>query len=374
MSHRSSQKLLFAAILAVCAVLAAVIFAMYPSGFSAHSRQQQMPYLTGVSLAGAEFGPEIPNGEKRGKFGKEYTYPIAELTPGYVSPKYFLGKGMNTFRLPIRWERLQHALGEPLDEKEVARLLLTVKKLQELGAWVIVDLHNYARYEETPIGTEKVPTSTLADVWKRMAVHFKDSPRVIFGLMNEPYDIESKVWAEAANLAIAAIRETGARNLIFVGGNTFSGTMHWYDHGNAETMLTIKDPLDRIVFEGHLYLDAGSAGQSDYCIGPQIGVKRVEPFLRWLKENNKVGFVGEFGGGANPRCVTAIAELAALLGKNRDIILGWAYWAAGPWWPDEYFSSIEPKDGQDAPQLKALMPHIVQAAGPTIPPSPKEAN
>lgn len=374
MSQPPSKKVLLAALLVLGGVLAVVTVAVFPNGFSAYSKQQQMPYLTGVSLAGAEFGPAIPSGEERGLFGKEYTYPIAELTPGYESPQYFFDKGMNTFRLPIRWERLQHALGEPLDEEELERLLLTVKKLEELGAWVIIDLHNYARYEEKPIGTKDVPAPALADVWKRLAEHFKDSPRIIFGLMNEPYDIDSKVWAETANLAIAAIRETGASNLIFVGGNTFSGTMHWNNHGNAEAMLTVEDPLDRIVFEGHLYFDEGSAGQSEECISSEVGVHRVKPFLRWLTENNKVGFVGEFGGGANAKCLAAMNKLAALLGENRDIILGWAYWAAGPWWPDEYFSSIEPKDGQDAPQLKALMPHIVQATGPMIPPSPKESN
>lgn len=321
----------------------------------------------GVNLAGAEFGPGITQGGPRGAFGTEYTYPIADLTPGYDSPAYFLDKGMNTFRLPIKWERLQHKLGTPLDKDEFARLALTVRKLSELGAWVILDLHNYGRYEEILIGTEQVPLAAMADIWGRLATHFGDSPKVIFGLMNEPYDIESKVWVKGVNLAVSAIRKTGARNLIFVGGNFYSSTMNWYENGNAEALLDVEDPLDRIVFEGHLYFDAGSAGQKRLCISDAIGVQRVQPFLRWLKENSKVGFIGEFGAGRNRRCTRAISNLAELLGKNRDIVLGWTYWAAGPWWPEGNIMSIEPEDGWDAPQLTALLPHIVNAAGPSIP-------
>ena len=38
---------------------------------------------------------------------------------------------------------------------------------------------------------------------------------------------------------------------------------------------------------------------------------------------------------------------------NRDVWLGWAWWAAGPWW-GEYYYSLQPKDGQDKPQMKVL--------------------
>lgn len=371
MNRKYRGKIVLLATLALGTAVAAAIFAVSSIGSSADSKQKSMPFLYGVNLAGAEFGPATNSSEERGVFGKEYTYPISDLTPGYTSPAYFISKGMNAFRLPIRWERLQHRLGQPFNSRELARLKLTVKRLAQLGAWVIIDLHNYGRYEGKLIGTHAVPLSAFSDVWRRLATELKGFPRVIFGLMNEPYDIDSKVWAKSANLAIAAIRETGADNLLFVGGNTYSSTSQWYGHGNARAMLTVEDPLHRVVFEGHLYLDARSEGLKDDCLSEEIGVQRVQPFLRWLRENNKVGFVGEFGGGTNARCLAAIEKLAALLGENRDIILGWAYWAAGPWWPEGYFTSIEPKDGTDAPQLKALTPHIRQAAGPSIPPVPR---
>ncbi|HIB99683.1 TPA: glycoside hydrolase family 5 protein, partial [Candidatus Poribacteria bacterium] len=42
---------------------------------------------------------------------------------------------------------------------------------------------------------------------------------------------------------------------------------------------------------------------------------------------------------------------------NTDVWLGWTYWAAGPWWGD-YMFSIEPKIGEDRPQMVILEKHI----------------
>ena len=41
-----------------------------------------------------------------------------------------------------------------------------------------------------------------------------------------------------------------------------------------------------------------------------------------------------------------------------DVWLGWAWWAAGPWWSD-YMFTLEPKpDGTDRPQMAWLAPHL----------------
>ena len=55
--------------------------------------------LTGVNLAGADFGErDLP-----GTYDVHYTYP----TPQEVD--YYVGKGVNAFRIPFRWERLQRS-------------------------------------------------------------------------------------------------------------------------------------------------------------------------------------------------------------------------------------------------------------------------
>lgn len=229
--------------------------------------------LRGVSLAGADFGEGI----LPGLHGKEYVYPDAKYANGYASPAYFRAKGMTVFRLPFRWERLQPKRRRPFDAAELERLTTTVADLRALGATVVLDPHNYARYQKDLIGSEKVPVNDFVDFWKRLATLYKDDPDVVFGLMNEPHDMPSEQWRDAANAAIVGIRETGAKNLILVPGNGWTGAhswaQSWYGTPNAALMLTIVDPADNLAFEVHQYLDGDSSGTHDSCSGPEVGLK-----------------------------------------------------------------------------------------------------
>ena len=89
------------------------------------------PFLAEVNLAGAEFGGP------RGLHGVDYVDPVKLFAPGYQSLDYFVSQGMNPFRLPFLWERLQPKLGEPLDAAEAARLVSATEQLLKLGVWVV---------------------------------------------------------------------------------------------------------------------------------------------------------------------------------------------------------------------------------------------
>jgi endoglucanase len=55
-----------------------------------------------------------------------------------------------------------------------------------------------------------------------------------------------------------------------------------------------------------------------------------------------------------------MAALDAMLGymdKNRDVWLGWTYWAAGAW-PPRYFTSVQPVNGVDTLQMTVLLKHV----------------
>ena len=54
----------------------------------------------------------------------------------------------------------------------------------------------------------------------------------------------------------------------------------------------------------------------------------------------------------------AIDNMLTDMEKNRDVWLGWTWWAAGSRWGD-YLFSIEPKaDGSERPQMAWLRPHL----------------
>ena len=164
------------------------------------------------------------------------------------------------------------------------------------------------------VGSEDVPNVALADVWTRLADAFKDNPRVIFGLMNEPHGMPTEQWKDAANAGIAAIRGTKATNLILVCGNGYSGghswAGDWYGTPNAKAMLEIKDPGNNFAFEIHQYLDPDSSGTKPIAVSANIGSERLAGVTRWLRENKRRGFLGEFASAVDAASLAALDDMS----------------------------------------------------------------
>jgi len=307
--------------------------------------------MTGVNIAGAEFGGKI----LPGKHGHDYFYPST------ATIDYFAAKGMNVIRVPFRWERLQPNPNGELNAAELQHLDAVVATATQRGMSVILDVHNYAAYNGKPLGTPDVPMATLAGLWGPLAARYKNNPRVIFGLMNEPKGLPTETWLQAANGAIAAIRDNDASNLILVPGNGWTGAHSWlsssYGTPNSTVMLDVQDPLNNYAFDVHQYLDKDYSGTSPTCVSETVGVTALTRFTNWARQNGKRAFLGEFGGGTDKTCLAALDRMLLFMKQNSDVWSGWAYWAAGPW-PPTYFTSIQPIDGQDRPQMNILRKYI----------------
>ena len=357
--------------------------------------------FTGVNLSGAEFGA-VPTPGNLGVYGTAYTYPTANEV------NYYMGKGMNTFRLPFRWERMQSTQFAPLIAVELSRMDAFVNYATAQGATVIVEPHNFQRYYPDPGNFQQsaqglvgsaVPDAALVDFWTKLAGHYKDNGRVIFNLMNEPTTLPTEQLVTTTNQVVAGIRSTGATNIIHVPGNAYTGahswTQNWYGTANSVAMLNVVDPAKNIVFEAHQYFDYNSsgsaaAGDSNPQIGTtgnpnstNIGVERLTGFTNWLRTNNLRGFLGEFAlpnarfgtgstGTGNPVNQSRIADetLAATLdyiAANDDVWEGWAWWGGGPWWNSGSYmfglgpssnNYINPASADEAAALPYLIPYL----------------
>jgi len=307
--------------------------------------------FSGVNLAGLDFGGQnLP-----GTYGKDY------INPNNGEVDYYVGKGINFFRLPFLWERLQPKANGTFDQKYLSYINNFVQYATSKGATVLLDPHNYARYYGTIIGTGNVPTSAFADFWSQLAKLYSNNAKVFFGLVNEPNTMSTELWLVDANAAIAAIRSTGAQNTIFVPGNAWTGAWSWYQNWygtpNADVLSGIVDPGNNFAVEVHQYLDSDNSGTHDACVSATIGSERLSNFTDWARQHKFKAFVGEWAGGKNSQCYSAITDTLTFIDKNRDVYLGWSWWSGGPWWGN-YMYGLDPANGQDQPQMQYLLPFL----------------
>jgi endoglucanase len=308
--------------------------------------------LRGVNVAGAEFG-DLP-----GRYGFDYAYPAEQTI------KSLAAMGHTAIRLPLRWERLQPGLAKPLDRDELARLDTTIAAARTAGLITILDLHNYAYFNKARIGSDAVPVSAFADVWRRLASHLRRERSVAFGLMNEPYDLPAKDWLAAANAAIAGIRAAGAGQLILVSGTAYSGAHSWTSDlpvgNNGTTMLGVSDPANNYAFELHQYLDGDYSGRSAACENGSAALAAIERVGAWLTAHDKRGFLGEIGASNRPECVAALEKILNTVNADRRHWLGWTVWAAGDRWPADYPFNVQPTEA--TPPVLAMLARKVDPA------------
>ena len=330
-----NQKLLSA-----CLMWATVLGMAFPQSSQA-ARSSDMP-MFGVNLAGAEFG------EIGGAYDKHYIYPNAnELT-------YFNGKGLNLIRLPFKWERLQPHLFQPFDTVELSRIRTFMDHAAARNMRVILDVHNYGKFNGNTIGTTSVPHSAFKNLWTRLATEFKDHPALhAYGLMNEPIGMNGH-WPRAAQAGMDGVRAVDMKSMVTIAGDVYSSAHAWRQNNEN---LNVIDPANNHRYEAHTYFDNDSSGlyKADYVTekgNPDIGVNRLRPFVEWLHEKGKKGYIGEYGiPGDDPRWLTVLDNAMAFMQEH---CLEGTYWAAGPWWGSAYKLSVEPNAAGDRPQMQIL--------------------
>lgn len=307
--------------------------------------------LRGVALAGAEFGQLVP-----GQPGRDYVYP------GATDFASCAAQGFNVVRLPFKWDRLQPDISGPIAEDEWGFIARAIADAKRNRLSLILDPHNYAHRRvrddaftaDHLIGSAQVPVTAFVAFWAELARRTQKHAHVIYGLMNEPTVLTAATWRDIANSTIAAIRETGAQNLVLVPGTAYTGAHSWIDAGNT-ALDAIRDPAGNFAIEVHQYLDADSSGRSGLAVSESIGVERLQAFQAWARKHKLKAFLGEFGSGRDALSLKALAQMVSEVERNRDVWIGWTAWAAGPWWPEDDPLRLSPgASGKQPPQTKLL--------------------
>lgn len=240
--------------------------------------------MNGVNLAGGDFGqngqtlPTVP-----GTPGTDYYYPAN------VDFRYLATRGINTVRVPFRWERLQHSIGAALDPTEVARFTAVLDAAANNGMTIIADCHNYGGYtvasgqnavllgSAAPSNTAGITTMNAAfvDFWQKFAAQWGTHPGLSgYGLMNEPHDLPGNnggrdTWQAASRAAANALfAATGTTKKIFVSGFFYATASDWPNQNGSTQWLTdtpagqsvVLGKQPNVFFEAHMYFDDPDGG------------------------------------------------------------------------------------------------------------------
>lgn len=312
---------------------------------SANAAEAMLNGKIGVNLAGADFPP------RAGVYGKTYMYPNRE------EMAYYKSKGIRLFRIPFLWERMQPDLNGPLSQAELGHLDAVVTAANAEHVHLILDVHNYDRYQGKLVGDDPRLERALAGLWSQLAEHYRNAKSIYgYGIMNEPFDTRG-TWPHTAQKVIDAIRTEDRRHFILLAGEHWSGAQVWPE--SNPKLLEVKDPENRIIYEAHTYWDRDGSGVYKHSydedhVYPNIGVDRVRPFVEWLKAHHAHGLIGEFGVPNNdPRWNVVLDHFLQYIQENG---ISGTYWAGGPIW-HHYILSCEPAAGVDAPQMKVLSAH-----------------
>lgn len=356
-------------------------------------------YYAGVAESGGEFGvysatATVGTGLP-GRFGVDYEFINKSAVDIYVDQNK-----INLFRVAFLLERmcpLSYGLGAKFNETHFgfyadAINYITITK----GAYAILDPHNYMRYNNPSqqpmtgsiIGDTTDPkaatTAQFGEFWEELAGRFKDNEKVIFGIMNEPHDMNTSLVLLDDQAAVDGIRRSGAKNLIIAPGNGYTGGHSWTqssqsDAPSSDYLYMLHDPLNNTAMDIHEYLDSDFSGTHLNC--SQSGPTNLAPLTAWLKTYGLKAMVTEFGGSNGTECEGYIDGLVNYLADNEEYI-GWSAWAAGPLWGTNspcctsglQYGSLEPgsvaSDGSPGlyftvwlAEIEKLVPKVLQRAG-----------
>ncbi|KAJ7026613.1 carbohydrate-binding module family 1 protein/Glycoside hydrolase family 5 protein [Mycena alexandri] len=289
--------------------------------------------LVGVNIAGFDFGMDTTGTQMASAAYPPLTQYFGKDGKGQMT-HFVNDDGYNVFRLPVGWQFLtNNVVGGTINETNLVEYDALVQTCLATGASCIIDIHNYARWNGGIIGQGGPTNAQFAALWSAIATQYKSTPKVIFGVMNEPHDIpDIKLWAGSVQAAVTAIRNAGATTqMILLPGNDWTSAQTFISDGSADALKTVVNPdgsVTNLIFDVHKYLDSDNSGTHAECVTNNIE-EAWAPLAQWLRCNGRQAFNTETGGGNTASCITYMCQQIAYQAQNSDVILGYVGWAAG---------------------------------------------
>ncbi|KAI4275088.1 MAG: hypothetical protein LQ337_003460 [Flavoplaca oasis] len=310
--------------------------------------------FAGVNIAGFDFGCET-TGECN---VTKVVPPLKQYKGrnGAAQMQHFVKNGkLNAFRLPVAWQYLVEEPGAPLIKANMEKYDALMKACLATGSLCIIDIHNFARWDDLIIGQGGPTDEEFADLWSQLATQYKSQPKVVMGIVNEPHEVPDITrWAQTCQTVVDAIRKAGAtEHYITLPGNGYTSAGTFVPSGSAKALARVKDAdgsTDKLIFEVHKYLDEDNSGTHLDCVSNNIDA--FEDLTKFLKDNKRRAILAETGGGPSTKsCLKNVCELLSYLNDNDDVYMGYLGWGAGSF-DETYELSLTPEGGEGKGPMK----------------------
>jgi len=239
-----------------------------------------------------------------------------------------------------------------------------VALIAQAGLVSVLDLHWSAPGANLAINQQPMPDADHAPAfWSSVAATFKDNPAVAFDLYNEPYGVSWACWRDGGSCSgldyraagmqqlVSSVRDTGARNLIMVGG------LAWANDLSQWLTYEPSDPVHNLAASWHVY-NFNACGNTD-CYDQSVApVAAHVPIV--------ASEIGESDCGHG-----FIDHVMDWLDAHGDSYIGWS-WNVGDC--RTFPSLINDYNGDPSPFGDGLKQHLINAAVATNTPSAVATN
>ncbi len=203
--------------------------------------------------------------------------------------------------IAVSWQFLtNNNAASPLNAGNFGKYDNLMQSCLKTGSYCAIDLHNFARFNGAIIGQGGPSNDQFASLWSQLAGKYANNDKVIFGLMNEPHDVDINAWANSCQAAVTAIRQAGAASqMILLPGNNFTSAGAFVENGSGAALLKVTNPdgsVDGLVMDVHKYLDVDNSGEHGVCTTDNIA-DAFQIVADFLRQNGRVALVSETGAG-----------------------------------------------------------------------------
>ena len=233
-----------------------------------------------------------------------------------------------------------------------------VKKGLEANLMVILDMHEFTRMADDPVGKKEM----FLSVWRQLAPRYKDqSSQVVFEILNEPNQkLTVEMWNQYLLEAVNIIRETNPHRTLIIGPANWNG---------IESLPTLKLPENdrNIIVTVHFYHPMNFTHQGApwskenkdlkgiQWMGTPEEKQLIESKLKvaadWSKANKRPIFLGEFGA-YDKADMDSRARYTAFVARTAEKFgFSWAYWQ----FDSDFIVYNIDKEAWVEPILKALV-------------------